>query len=144
MKHRVEVRHVVVIPHGNQNTAGSRMQAPIINLRLVDEIELLESLAFGVYLARINSLRDGEQHVEKYRERRSPDGGSLLREEIRDGHEEQSGGGQDQAKRNFRISDPKIQRDLVLLVLSMEAQDQHAQRVHEEAPDYAERIRFAE
>ena len=53
-------------------------------------------------------------------------------------------GGGDQADGNFVPADLEVERELVFLVVALEAQHQHAERFQEEAPDHAERVGFAE
>ena len=52
--------------------------------------------------------------------------------------------GDDQADRNFAAADAEIQRHLVFLIVALEAQHQHAQRLQEEAPHHAEGVGFAQ
>ena len=48
------------------------------------------------------------------------------------------------ADRNLDAANPDVDRELVFLIVALEAQHQHAQRIQKEAPDHAERISFAQ
>ncbi len=46
--------------------------------------------------------------------------------------------------RNLHAGQAEVERDLVFLIVPLVAQHQHAQRLQEEAPHHAERVRFAQ
>ena len=72
-------------------------------------------------------------------------GGDLLGEQIGDRHQKpRISVVSAEAHRNLAAADAEIERDLVFLVVPLIAQHQHAQRLQEEAPDHAERVRFAQ
>src|SRR5205807_8409094 len=74
----------------------------------------------------------------------SADRCNLLREEIRDGNEEESERRGEQTDWHFPAGDGDVQRRLVFLVVPAETQHENAESLHEEAPHHAERVRLAE
>ena len=68
----------------------------------------------------------------------------MFRKQIGQRHQEKSKRGQEQSDGNFAIPHHDIERRLVFLIMAPESQYKNAERLHEETPDDAKGVRFAE
>ena len=139
----LEMVHGAIVADGHQNAARAGVNRRRIDLRLVVEIEFFERFLVAMF-ALVDELGNREQEEEHHHERDAVDGGQLLGEQVGDG-----GGAEDQcrqaeADRDFALAEADVQRELVLLVMPLEAQRQHAEGLEEEAPYHAEGVRFTE
>ena len=106
------------------------------------QVEHLKSAFLILVFPGVDFLGDGEDDKEQDRERNTVNRGDLFREEIADGDQEKHGGGQRQPNGPLPPADRKVAGNFVLLIVPAESQYQNPQRLQEEAPHHAERVRF--
>src|ERR1051326_1547608 len=142
----LQMVHVVVIADGHQNASRSCVQARSVDLRLMLEIELLESFLLQMQCstpAGGDVFRNCKQDEQRHSKSNAVDGRVLFRKQIRDGHHGENQSGNAKADGDLDAGDPDIERELVFLIVPLIAQREHAQRFQEEAPDHAKGVGLA-
>ena len=114
------------------------------DLRPQIEIEFFETGFLCLQPAVIDALRHRKQHEQHCRETNAIDGRDLFRKQVRYGYKEQNECRDDQADGPLLTPQVDIQRGLVFLIVAAEAEHQHSQRLHEEAPHDAESVGFTQ
>src|SRR5581483_1837463 len=138
----VQVPQPAGIADGDKNAARLRLQGCRADFGLVIQIEFFELGGMIELLAGVDVLRDEEQRVENDSERDAVNGGDLLREQVRNGHQKQDGSSGGQPEGNFQAAEGDVPREFVLLIVALVAQDQHPERFESETPYHAERVSF--
>src|SRR5438094_1570547 len=114
----------------------------------MQKLEMFLHLVLGFrMLSFVDALGDVEDEEESYCEDDTGDGGNALGEKIDDGRREQHQMNRGQTERNLNteiLGGNRWWHLPAALAGEFEAQHQHRQAVEGEAPDHAERIRFAQ
>src|SRR4051812_41428419 len=101
------------------------------NLRLMFEVELLQTLGFQLLPAAVDLFRNGEGEEQEQREGDAVLRSQFLSQQVYDSYASQECGDRNQAQRDLATTNPQIKGSLVFLIGALETQRGHAQRLEE-------------
>src|SRR5262249_23104547 len=105
-----------------------------------DQIELLKTLLRFTTRFRIEAAGDSEHYKQEQSEAHTGNRRDLLLEQVRHSNEEKCQSRCEQSDRDFTLPHIDIEGSFVFLVVALESQYKHTERLHEETPDDPERI----
>src|SRR5450631_1373737 len=140
-EHMPQVVEVARITDRDQDIARPNAHGAAAEFLITVNAELVELLGLAMTLLGDMVLGDGEDREEDHAEDNARDRGLVLGEQIHNcGHEEHRRNDHE-AHGNFRLPDVQMPRNFPCAVARLgEAQHQHRQRLHGEAPDHSEGI----
>src|SRR5262249_30402709 len=138
----LEMRHVIVVAHRHEHAAGTRVHGLGVDLRAHIEIELFQAALALLGAAFIDVLAGREYDKQKYRKANAVNSCDLLGKQVSDRDHTEDERRRGQAHRDLDPAQIQIDRKLVLLIAALVAEDQHAERLQEEAPNHAKGIGF--
>src|ERR1700722_357779 len=140
-EHMPQVIKIARVPYRHQNIAFTHAHGTAAQFLIAIDAELVELFGLSVALlgnVALGNCEDGEESCAKYQAR---DGCLILGEQIHYRGDEQHPRGGQQAQRYLCLADVQVSRHLPCAVSRFrEAQHEHRDGLHGEAPDHPEGV----
>src|SRR5580700_109534 len=140
-EHLAQVVKIAGVAHRNKNISGADAHGSAAEFLIAVDAELIELFRLAVPFFRHMALGEGKDGEKGGAENDSGDGGLVLGKQVDDGGEQQHRGNADQSYGDFGFAEVEVAGDFPGAVTGLgEAQHEHREGLHGEAPDHAKGV----